>query len=299
MNSCDYKIAVNVAYNGCNPATKGLKPIGWLANFEDIDHTAMNAVSNLKSPTQRNLFKDIKLKEGAHLVQIYQSGKSPFNGAKKEAVTGTFRNTTNKTLPFVVLDNGADVTQNIIDKLMNGKFVAIVENAFSGHSGDNAFEIIGLETGLTLTESTDEKYNEDFGGGWSIIMMEENAPHSGLFILVEPQVQGASAVDATRALLDSYLVPNVTISGDTTVELASTATAVRRTYATSNGEGVHATTEAEWLTVSASGNKVTFTPEAYPSSATGDATRTATVYIGLADSEEGILEVTVTQPKGN
>lgn len=295
-NSCDYKIAVNVVYNGCNPATKGLKPIGWLANFEDIDHTAMNAVSNLKSTTQRNLFKDIKLKEGTHLVQIYQSGKSPFSGAKKEAATGTFRNTTNKTLPFVVLDNGAEVTQYIIDKLMNGKFVAIVENAFSGHSGDNAFEIIGLETGLTLTECTDEKYNEDFGGGWSITMMEENAPHSGLFILVEPQVQGASAVDATRALLDSYLVPVATITGDTEVEVPATATPVRRTYATSTGQGVSAYTGADWLTVSASGNKVTFTPTAYPQGEIG--TRRAYVYIGLADSDEGILEVLVTQAGG-
>ena len=296
-NNCDSKIAVNVTYDACNPATKGLKPIGYLANFEDIDHTAMMAESNLVAG-YKNLFKDCKLKSGARLVKIYQSGKTPFSGANTEAQEGTYRTTWNKTLPIVILDNGADVTHNIVDKLANGKFVAIVENAFPGRNGDNAFEIVGLETGLALSEGNAEKYNEDFGGGWSLTLQEQNAPKSGLYILVESNVAGVSRVDATRALLDSYLISSVTISGDTSVELTSGTTSKQRTYATSTGEGVTATTEAEWLTVSASGNKVTFTPQAYASSAEGPATRTATVVVGV-DGSNSTLEVTVSQPKAN
>lgn len=197
MSNCDAKIITNITYDACNPAAKGLKPIGYLANFEDIDHTAMNASSNLVEGF-KNYYKDIKLKEGAHLIKIFQSGKTPFSGANSEAQVGTYRTTWNKTLPIVILDNGADVTQNIVDKLANGKFVAIVENAFAGDSGDNAFEIVGLETGLALSEGNAEKYNEDYGGGWSLSLVEENAPKSGLYI-------NAGTVDATRTLLEGYL----------------------------------------------------------------------------------------------
>lgn len=199
MSNCDAKIITNITYDACNPAAKGLKPIGYLANFEDIDHTAMNASSNLVEGF-KNYYKDIKLKEGAHLIKIFQSGKTPFSGANSEAQVGTYRTTWNKTLPIVILDNGADVTQNIVDKLANGKFVAIVENAFAGDSGDNAFEIVGLETGLALSEGNAEKYNEDYGGGWSLSLVEENAPKSGLYI-------NAGTVDATRTLLEGYLYP--------------------------------------------------------------------------------------------
>lgn len=197
MSNCDAKIITNITYDACNPAAKGLKPIGYLANFEDIDHTAMNNPSNLVEGF-KNYYKDTKLKEGAHLIKIFQSGKTPFSGANSEAQVGTYRTTWNKTLPIVILDNGADVTQNIVDKLANGKFVAIIENAFAGDSGDNAFEIVGLETGLALSEGNAEKYNEDYGGGWSLTLVEENAPKSGLYI-------NAGTVDATRALLEGYL----------------------------------------------------------------------------------------------
>lgn len=177
--NCDTKLAVNIVYDACNPAAKGLKSVGWIANFDDIDHTATQATRTSGS----NLFTDIVLKSGKKLYKIFQSGKTPFSGNTSEAQVGTYRVTWNKTLPFIILNSGADVSANIIDKIANGKFVAIVENAFSGNNGDNEFEIIGLETGLTLTEGNNEKYNEDYGGGWSLTMVEENAPTSGFYLL--------------------------------------------------------------------------------------------------------------------
>lgn len=88
-----------------------------------------------------------------------------------------------------------------------------------------------------------------------------------------------------------------TITGADNVALEATATAKNRTYATSNGAAVTASTEAEWLTVAvaSNGHKVTFTPEAYAYDAEGEATRTATVTIGIADTDIA-KEVTVTQP---
>ena len=85
------------------------------------------------------------------------------------------------------------------------------------------------------------------------------------------------------------------ITGDDAISVKAAGGSNNRTYATSNGAGITAQTDAEWLTVAVNGNKVTFTSEAYAYDADGDATRTATVTIGIKDTDV-TKTVTVTQP---
>ena len=85
-----------------------------------------------------------------------------------------------------------------------------------------------------------------------------------------------------------------TISGAASITCDATAGSAVRTYATSNGAGVTAESDAEWLGVTVEGNKVTFTREAYAYDAEGEATRTATVTIGI-EGTEASKTVTVTQ----
>jgi len=90
-----------------------------------------------------------------------------------------------------------------------------------------------------------------------------------------------------------------TISGDTALSVDATAKSNVRTYATSNGAAVTAeviTEGADWLTVSVSGNKVTFTRTAYAANAEGSDPRVAKVKIGIAGTDAE-LEVTVSQAK--
>ena len=90
----------------------------------------------------------------------------------------------------------------------------------------------------------------------------------------------------------------VTVSGDDEVELAAAAnSSAVRTYATSNGSSVDVEVTSEnssWLTVSASGNKVTFTAAAYAYSASAADPRTATVKV-KAHTGSGYITVTVKQ----
>ena len=85
-----------------------------------------------------------------------------------------------------------------------------------------------------------------------------------------------------------------TISGDSELTVSAGSGSNVRTYATSNGAGVTAESNADWLTVSVEGNKVTFTRQAYAYDAEGEATRSATVTIGIAGTEV-TKTVTVTQ----
>lgn len=86
-----------------------------------------------------------------------------------------------------------------------------------------------------------------------------------------------------------------TITGDDAISVKAAGGSNVRTYATSNGAGVTAQSDAEWLTVATNGNKVTLTSEAYAYDAEGEATRTANVTIGI-DGSDVTKIVTVTQP---
>ena len=93
----------------------------------------------------------------------------------------------------------------------------------------------------------------------------------------------------------------ITVSGDDSVSLDATTAGAVRTYATSNGSGVSAevkTEGADWLTVTASGNKVTFTPTAFAYDAEGTSPRTATVRVSAATGS-GYIDVTVSQVMAN
>lgn len=102
-------------------------------------------------------------------------------------------------------------------------------------------------------------------------------------------------MDAGVVMMSAYDAAGApTITGDEALTVDATSGSNVRTYATSNGAGLTASSDSEWLTVSVSGNKVTFTRQAYAYDAEGEATRTATVTIGIKGTEV-TKTVTVTQ----
>lgn len=90
----------------------------------------------------------------------------------------------------------------------------------------------------------------------------------------------------------------ITVSGAESLSLGAGSGSNTRTYATSNGSAVEAEVTSEnanWLSVSAEGNKVTFTREAFAyDSDAASQTRSATVRVSAAEGE-GYLDVTVEQ----
>ena len=162
-------------------------------NYNDIDFEATT-----RDATNPNIVKALILKTGAKAYKMYVPGKSPYTGTKKSMVAGTYRNRFNKDVSIVILDNGPDVSHNIIDQLANGTFVVVLENKFAGADNKNTFEIYGLEAGLTATALDDDKYSDDTEGGWLATLQEENAPTSGIFLFGE-------SLSATRTALASLV----------------------------------------------------------------------------------------------
>lgn len=186
MPDCDFKIAKNIAFDCANMSEKGVEKVGYIVNYADV----------LKNSCGRtgNLISSLSLASGARGYKVIVPEGTPFNGTLIEAVVGTYKTKWNKTVAFVILDSGPEVTQDIIDKLANGKFVIVLENVYAGADSKNKFEVYGFEQGLKMTAGTRDLYSDDIDGGWSVTLQEQNAPSSGIFLFSESE-------SATRTLL--------------------------------------------------------------------------------------------------
>jgi len=188
MGNCDFKIAKSIDFDCANMSEKGVEKVGYIVNYADVLKDQCNRSGNLISA--------LALVSGAKGYQIIVPEGTPFNGTLIEAVVGTYRTKWNKTVAFVILNSGPDVSHDIIDKLANGKFVIVLENVFAGSDSKNKFEVYGFEQGLKLTAGTRDLNSDDTDGGWSVTLQEQNAPSSGLFLFDTDEAK-------TRTLLNS------------------------------------------------------------------------------------------------
>lgn len=191
--SCDFKLAADLVANCENPSTKGLRNHGYIINYDDIDLD-----SCVRDEDNPNILQTIALKSGKKAHRIFVPGKTPFTGTKKNLADGTYRKTFTKSVFIVILDNGPDVVNDIINPLANGQFVVILENKYGGKDGSNTFEVFGFEQGLTATALDDDKYSEDTDGGWSATLEESGAPSAGLYLFNQ-------TVAATRTALSTLV----------------------------------------------------------------------------------------------
>ena len=174
--SCDSIIAKAIQANCDNPLVRGMEPDGVIINRGDIDFAKCVISSDNKNTITTLLLK--AKKQGYPVVQL---GQTPFTGTQTTLTTGTYHNTFQNQVQIVVLDNGPEVAQDIIDGLANGSFVMILRNRTKGAKGEAEYQVYGYYQGLHATEINNEKYSEDTDGGWLVTMQESAAPKSALF----------------------------------------------------------------------------------------------------------------------
>lgn len=196
--ACDFKIAQDISASCDNPQVQGLKNIGYIMNYDDIDFDNI-----VKDADNEFIITTLPLKTGKRAYKCYVPGKTPFTGTQAEFAEGTYRNKFNKTAAIVVLDSGPDVVKNIINPLANGLFVFVMENKYQGADKKNTFEIYGLEQGLAQSEGANAKYSDDYDGGWNVTLVENNAPSAGIFLF-------ETDIDTTRKALESLTTGNTT-----------------------------------------------------------------------------------------
>ena len=196
MAVCDNFIKQGISPSCDDPLVQGVEQRGVIINRDDIDFSA--AVFNA---TRKNVIETIALKAGKNAYEVVVMGGTPFTGTNTALATGTYRNTFTNTVSIVILDNGPDVCENVIDGLANGEFVVILENKFKGlqkeeNPGDPAFQVYGWYQGLRASEMTNDKYSEDTDGGWAVSLQETRAPKSGVFLFKTDYETTAAAVES-------------------------------------------------------------------------------------------------------
>lgn len=181
-NVCDFLLAKDIAASCVDPVVPGFEQEGIIMNRDEIDFGAITFDKD-----RSNVISQLAMLAGKRAYKVRVLGNTPFTGTGTSFVAGTYQNTFTNTVQFVVLDNGPEVCERIIDALANGRFVMILENTFKGlnketNKGDAAFQIYGYTQGLAASAIENDKYSEDTNGGWLVTMTETKASKSGMFL---------------------------------------------------------------------------------------------------------------------
>jgi len=152
---CESLLRCDFLFDCANPPQAGLEDKAILINSEEIDKSA-----TVFDATNPNIIKDLVLKAGARGYRVDQK-KGSFNGTKWEMTEGTYTNGTIQTFAFVAFDRSAK-GKECVEKIMNGSFVAIIQNLSAPDS--SLIEILGYDTPLTVPTGSQDYVTEDASG---------------------------------------------------------------------------------------------------------------------------------------
>lgn len=176
VNICETLIAKDIAIACEDIVSKGLEADGIIINRADIDFT-----KTVFDDENKSIIKQLVLKSGKKGFKVVQNGNTPFTGTTSSLTVGTYGNKWTHEVKIVVLANTPDVTEGVIDKLANGKFVLILRNVTKGTDGKGEYQVYGYAQGMTCSAGENDKYSEDTEGGWLMTLQETSAPKSAMF----------------------------------------------------------------------------------------------------------------------
>lgn len=184
------EINANISYDCDNPIQAGTRDRGIIFNFEDI----INPVYAADNYT----VVDIVLASGAkgYVIDGQNNSIEPSASLVEQGYT--------KMWDHEVMMKGFDIsptTKGVINAMKNGRFVVITENYFRGPSGNSAFEVFGLTTGLEITELSRNNNDADTQGAFhfKFYTNKNKEPKS-------PNTFYLTDYATTKALVDALLV---------------------------------------------------------------------------------------------
>lgn len=193
-NLCDKLLAGCITAECENPLYAGVDSLGLLMNYSDVAHISYNE-------TNGNIIDGITMvtdgDETACAYTVQQLGNQPFSGSNTALVAGTYGNRFTNTIQLAIVDNGPEISHDIIDKLANGRFIAILQNDYKHDNGDNKYQVYGAAKGLRCTAITREFYGDN-DGAYVVTLTEENAPKSGVFFYTTDEETTDTAINALK-----------------------------------------------------------------------------------------------------
>lgn len=187
--NCSKLIAMNIGGENCASNVAGYRSKAVVLNFEDI----VDVVRNTDNP---HIVEEITLAEGKFGYYVEQRGAKRFDGSNGTMAQGTYENTITNGVVFQVPFD-ATTTNNFTQPLLNGgEVVIILESKSKGVDGKSAFEIYGLDQGLTMTAG--ERNVNDERGKYISMTVSETTTSAGDFLFNESYA-------ATKAMVESLV----------------------------------------------------------------------------------------------
>lgn len=178
-----------------NPLYAGVGALGLLMNYSDVanityDENNGNIINGFTMKTTGE-------NQTACAYTVQQLGNQPFSGSNTALVAGTYGNRFTNTIQLAIVDNGPEISHDVIDSLANGKFIAILVNDYKHNNGDNKYQVYGAAKGLKCTAITREFYGDN-EGAYVVTLTEENAPKSGVFFYSTDEETTDTAFEALK-----------------------------------------------------------------------------------------------------
>lgn len=290
-NYCEMVISMDLKADCDNRISKGVEHRGVIMNRDDIDFDLLT-----RNSSRPNVIESLIMKSGKRGFEVVIPSTTAFSGTGTTLAEGVINTFTN-TVGMIILANDPDVTGEIMDGLANGSFVVIIENKFKNtnkvtNPGDGVFQIYGLHTGLRATTLENDKYSDDTLGGWNVVLTEDGAPSSGVFLF-------KTNLKTTRTIFESltvsitgdiYVTPNaLTVSAEGGTE--SVIIAIVSAWSS------QVLSSATWITLSPTTGAAGTGPVSITVAAnTTGATRVGVIRFFLTADSTSYKDVTITQP---
>lgn len=152
---CTGNLTADILFNCSNAPVGGIEQNVILINKDDID-----VVNTTTDATNRVLVTNLQLKPsktGYLLSGVKQSNGKAWELVKKENAPDKFKHTFSG-----VIFNPSAANKQQADGLSKGaKYVAVIEQVWKGTNSEDAFEILGLTSGLELMTMTNNSKEND------------------------------------------------------------------------------------------------------------------------------------------
>lgn len=187
---CSYLINQCIAADCENPLYAGVDDEALIGNFKDI-------ATVTRSTTNGSIVNGITMKTNACMYTVQQLGNQPFADSNTTMVEGTYGNRVQHEIHLAIVDNGPEITENVIDKLLNGKFFVILTNDYRHDNGDNKYQIYGLNKGLKCT-AMERQFYGDNESAYVITLTETGVSKTGQFLFSTDETTTDGLYDALR-----------------------------------------------------------------------------------------------------
>lgn len=152
---CTGNLTADIVFDCANAPVAGIEQNVVLIKKEDIDY-----INTATSTDSRVVIDNLQLKPGTTgylLTGVKQSNGKAWELVKKENAPDKFKH----TFSGVIFNPTASNKEQANQLAMGAKYVVVVEQVWKGEANKDAFEILGLTSGLELSTMTNNSKEND------------------------------------------------------------------------------------------------------------------------------------------